>query len=65
MSSLPPEISSHYRLLAVEIVARLVDVTEMHALADGDGALVRGFLLGDHPEQRGLAGAVRGRSRRR
>src|SRR4051812_38432072 len=31
----------------------------MHALADGDGALVRSFLLGDHAEQRGLAGAVR------
>ena len=30
----------------------------MHALADGDGALVRRLLLGDHPEQRGLAGAV-------
>src|SRR6201746_2709612 len=30
----------------------------MHALADGDGALVRGFLLGDHAEQRGLAGTV-------
>src|ERR1700730_6309193 len=30
----------------------------MHALADGDGALVRRVLLGDHPEQRGLAGAV-------
>ncbi len=31
----------------------------MHGLADGDGALVRRLLLGDHPEQRGLAGAVR------
>src|SRR4051812_3926687 len=47
-----------HRLLAVEVVARLVDIAEMHALADDNGALVRGFLLGDHPEQRGLAGAV-------
>ncbi len=31
----------------------------MHAVADRDGALVRCLLLGDHPEQRGLAGAVR------
>src|SRR5689334_18308901 len=46
------------RLLAVEIVARLVDIAEMHALADGDGALVRLLLPGDHPEQSGLAGAV-------
>ena len=52
-------------LLAVERVARLVDIAEMHALADRDGALVRRLLLGDHPEQRGLAGAVRRRSRRR
>src|SRR6185295_8805436 len=47
-----------HRLLAVEIVARLVDITEMHAFADGDRALVRLLLPGDHPEQRGLAGAV-------
>jgi len=47
-----------HRLLAVERVARLVDVAEMHGLADGDAALVGRFLLGDHPEQRGLAGAV-------
>src|SRR6266481_2404644 len=45
-------------LLAVERVARLVDIAEMHAVADRDGALVRRLLLGDHPEQRGLAGAV-------
>jgi len=56
---LPLEISSHYGLAAVERIARLVDIAEMHALADGDGALVRRLLLGDHPEQRGLAGAVR------
>src|SRR6202011_3551625 len=45
-------------LLAIETVARLVDIAEMHALADGDGALVRLVLSGDHPEQRGLTGAV-------
>src|SRR5215472_19087167 len=48
-----------HRLLAVEIVARLVDIAEMHGLADGDAALVRFLLVGDHAEQRGLAGAVR------
>src|SRR6266700_7335193 len=36
--------------LAVEIVARLIDVTEVHALTDGDRALVRLLLPGDHPE---------------
>src|ERR1700683_769043 len=45
-------------LLAVEAVARLVDIAEMHAFADGDGALVRRLLPGDYPEKRGLAGAV-------
>src|SRR5215468_1102659 len=47
-----------YRLLAVERVARLVDIAEMYRLADGDGALVRLLLVGDHAKQRGLAGAV-------
>src|SRR5262249_33448652 len=47
-----------HRLLAVERVARLVDIAEMHGLADGDGALVRLLLVGDHAKQRGLAGAV-------
>src|SRR6202051_346549 len=45
-------------LLAVETVARLVDIAEMHALAFRDAALVRLVLPRDHPEQRGLAGAV-------
>ena len=31
----------------------------MHAFADRYAAFVRRLLLGDHPEQRGLAGAVR------
>src|SRR6266550_699812 len=48
-----------HALLAVEGVARLVDIAEVHAVADRDGAVVRCLLLGDHPEQRGLAGAVR------
>src|SRR5579863_2108147 len=46
-------------LLAVEGVARLIDIAEMHRLADLDRAVVRLFLLGDHAEQRGLTGAVR------
>src|SRR5271169_5571016 len=46
-------------LLAVETVARLVDIAQMHALADRDRAAVGLLLFGDHPEQGGLAGAVR------
>ena len=45
-------------LLAVETIARLVDVAEMHRLADLDRAGIGLVLPGDHPEQRGLAGAV-------
>src|ERR1700740_272320 len=45
-------------LRAVERIARLVDIAEMHGFTDGDRALVRLFLAGDHAEQRGLAGAV-------
>src|SRR6185295_14896782 len=47
-----------YVLLAVERVAGLIDVAEMHGLADLDRALVRLFLPDDHAEQRGLAGSV-------
>ena len=46
-------------LLAVERVARLVDIAELHRLADLDRAAVRLVLPGDHAEQRGLARAVR------
>src|SRR3954471_3151787 len=46
-------------LLAVERIARLIEIAEMYAFADPDGALVRRLLLGDHSEQSGLAGAVR------
>src|SRR6185437_14624498 len=46
-------------LLAVERVARLIDIAEMHGFADGDAAVIRLVLIGDHAEQRGLAGAVR------
>ena len=59
MRSLPSEISSQIVLLAVERVARLIDIAELHRLADLDGAGVRLLLAGDHAEQRGLAGAVR------
>src|SRR6185369_16977098 len=34
-------------LLRIERITRLVDVAEMHALADGDRPLVRRLLLGD------------------
>src|SRR6185437_5666111 len=45
--------------VAVEGVARLVDIAELHGLADLDGAGIGLVLAGDHAEQRGLAGAVR------
>ena len=40
-------------------VAALVDVAELHRLAEPQRAGVRLFRAGDHPEQRRLAGAVR------
>ena len=39
-------------------VAALVDVGQLDRLADSQRAAVRLLLPGDHPEQRGLAGAV-------
>src|SRR5690606_6948016 len=47
------------RLVAVERVAALVDIAELHGLADADRAAVGLFLAGDHLEQRRVAGAVR------
>ena len=47
-----------YRLAAVEIVTRLVDVGDLHGIADFDRSLVERFLLHHDPKQRGLAGAV-------
>src|SRR5690606_22698516 len=46
-------------LVRVERVARLVDVGELHRLADAQRARVRLLLADDHAEQRRLAGAVR------
>src|SRR5262249_50718921 len=46
-------------LLAVERIAGLIDVAEMHRLADLDAALVGLFLVDDHAKQRRLAGTVR------
>src|SRR5204863_3463512 len=43
----------------VQRIARLIDVTEMHRIADLDRAFVGLLLSGDHPEEGGLAGAVR------
>ncbi len=59
MMSWPLEISSHTVFLPSRRVARLVDIAELHRLADLDGAGVGLLLAGDHAEQRGLAGAVR------
>ena len=58
-TSAPPEISSHTVLFGIERVAALVDIAELHRLADADRAGVGLFLAGDHAEQRRLAGAVR------
>src|SRR5208337_5561732 len=41
-----------HRLLAVERVARLVDIAELDRLADLDCARVRLLLAGDHAEER-------------
>ncbi len=59
ISSSPPEISSQTRLVRVERVAALIDVADLHGLADLQRAAVRLLLSRDHPEQRRLAGAVR------
>src|SRR6476660_8011534 len=48
-----------HRLLAVERIARLIDIAELHRVAHADGAVVGLVLAHDHAEQRGLAGAVR------
>ena len=45
-------------LVRVQRVARLVDVGELHGLAELERAGVGGFLAGDHAEQRRLARAV-------
>jgi hypothetical protein len=46
-------------LFRIERIAALVDIGEMHRLADGDRAGIGLLLPGDHAEQRRLAGAVR------
>src|SRR5690348_14027824 len=55
----PPRYLFPDRLLTIKRVARLVDIAEVHRFTDLDRALIRFLLRGDHPEQRGLAGAVR------
>src|SRR5258708_10286621 len=47
-----------YVFLAVERVARLIDIAKLNAFADLDRARVRLLLACDHAEQRRLAGAV-------
>ena len=56
--SRPSEISSHTVFSGSQRVAGLVDVGELHGLAELQGPAVGGLLAGDHAEQRGLAGAV-------
>ena len=46
-------------MFGIERVAALVDIAELHRLADADRAVIGLFLAGDHLEQRRLAGAVR------
>src|SRR5438067_1793488 len=48
-----------YRLVRIERLAALIDVADLHRLADLQRPLVRLLLRGDHPEERRLAGAVR------
>ena len=48
-----------HRLVGVERIAALVDIAEMDAVADADGAAIRLLLAGQHAKQRRLAGAVR------
>ena len=55
---MPPVISSKTDLRSVEGVAALIDVADLHRLAQAKRARVRLLLPRDHAEQRGLAGAV-------
>ena len=57
--SWPPEISFHTVLFGSSARARLVDVAELHRVAEPQLARVGLLLAGDHPEERRLAGAVR------
>ena len=47
-----------YGLVAVEVVAALVDAGDLHGFADLDGAGIRLLLAGDHAQQGRLARAV-------
>src|ERR1700686_5189594 len=47
-----------HRLVGRERIARLVDIAELHCLADAEAALVRLLLPDDHAEECGLAGAI-------
>src|SRR5579864_2372436 len=47
-----------HRLLGVERIAGLIDIAELHCVAEADRAAIGLFLAHDHAEQRGLAGAV-------
>src|SRR5262249_49350959 len=48
-----------HRLVRSEAVAALVDIAEVHRLAEHDRALIRLLLAGEHAEEGGLPGAVR------
>src|SRR6476646_1552368 len=48
-----------HRLLVVERIARLIDVTELNGVADADCAVVGRILADDYAEQSGFARAVR------
>ena len=47
------------RLVGGQRLAALVHRADLHRLADAQNAAVRRLLAGQHPEERGLAGAVR------
>ena len=56
--SWPPEISFH-AVLGCQVGAGLVDIRDLHRLADPELPVVGLFLARDHPKERRLARAVR------
>src|SRR5688572_33404546 len=48
-----------HALVRAEGVAALIDVSELHRLAQAQRAAIGLLLSGHHPEQRRLAGAIR------
>src|SRR6185369_12321910 len=47
------------RVVRIERIAALIDVSRLHRVAQAQRATVRLLLTGNHPEQRRLSGSVR------